>query len=263
MKESKAYKTYLGYATSEVLPKLARKFKKATPSRKESELVPGDEEPVKKGKRLKTPAKKSASKPTIGIIIRELPVETKSKRKEKEKVDVAHGKGIELLSEVALSKKAQMKEARMKSLREFHKTCPSGFGTVAEEPPSVEKITPTVTSEGTGNDEDDNNNEQESSDESSKQENESEEEELDSEQDEESDDDDQEEEEFDHENESEDDEMKSDEEQGMDDTTDQIDDDADARLEEPTETTTGMVQGEGNNTEMTEAQQRNENLETT
>ncbi|GJX71606.1 hypothetical protein Tco_0308777 [Tanacetum coccineum] len=258
MKESKAYKTYLGYATGEVPPKVARKFKKASPSKKKSELVPGDEKPVKKGKRLKTYAKKSASNPAIGI---------------------------ELLSEVALFEKAQMKEVRKKSLRDFHKTHLSGSGTVAEKLPSVEKITPTVTSEGTGdkprvpdvtnddsseseseswgNDEDDNNNEQESSDESSKQENESEEQESDLEQDEESDDDDQEEEEFDQENESEDDEMKSDEEQGMDDTTDQFDDDADARLEEPTETATGIVQGEGNDTEMTEAQQGNENLETT
>ncbi|GJW13501.1 hypothetical protein Tco_0017634 [Tanacetum coccineum] len=117
--------------------------------------------------------------------------------------------------------------------------------------------------ESWGNDEDDNNNEQESSDESSKQENESEEQELDSEQDEEYDDDDQEQEEFDQENEYEDDEMKSDEEQGMDDTTDQFDDDTDARLEEPTETATRIVQGEGNDAEMTEAQQGNENLETT
>ncbi|GJY81985.1 hypothetical protein Tco_0494736 [Tanacetum coccineum] len=61
---------------------------------KESELVPKDEEPVKKGKRLKTPAKRFASKPATGIVIREPPVETKSKRKEKEKVDVAHEKGI-------------------------------------------------------------------------------------------------------------------------------------------------------------------------
>ncbi|GKA76640.1 reverse transcriptase domain-containing protein, partial [Tanacetum coccineum] len=65
MKESKAYKTYLGYATGEVPPKVARKFKKASPSKKESKLVHGDEEPVKKGKRLKTPAKKSASNPAI------------------------------------------------------------------------------------------------------------------------------------------------------------------------------------------------------
>ncbi|GJS05338.1 hypothetical protein Tco_0321846 [Tanacetum coccineum] len=251
MKESKAYKTYLGYSTGEVPPNVARKFKKASSSKKESELVPGDEEPVKKGKRLKTPAKKSASKPATGIVIREPLVEAKSKRKKKEKVDVAHGKGIELLLEVALSEKAQMKEVRKKSLRDFHKTHPSGSGTIAKKPPSVEKITPTVTSKGTsdkprvpdvtndnsskseseswGNDKDDINNEQESSDESSKQENESEEQESDSEQDKEYDDDDQEEEEFDQENESEDDEMKS----------------------------------EGNDTEMTEAQQGNENLETT
>ncbi|GJR88222.1 hypothetical protein Tco_0212233 [Tanacetum coccineum] len=166
MKESKAYKTYLGYAT--------------------------DEEPVTKGKRVKRPAKKSTTKPAAGVVIREAPVETKSKSKEKEKVDVTRGKGIELLSEVALTEEAQMKEVRKKSLRDFHKTHPSGSGTVAEKPPRVDKITPT------GNDEDDSNDEQESSNEGSKQENESEEQEPDSEQDEESEDDDQEEEEFVH-----------------------------------------------------------------
>ncbi|GKD65566.1 hypothetical protein Tco_1307674 [Tanacetum coccineum] len=229
MKESKAYKTYLSYATGAVPPKVARKFKKASPSKKDSVPVQADEEPVQKSKR------------------------------EKEKVDVAHGKGIEMLSEVTLSEKAQMKEARKKSLRDFHKTHPSGSCTVAKKPPSVEKITPTVTREGT----DDSNNEQESSDESSKQENDSDEQELDSEQDEESNDDDQEQEYFDQENESEDDEMKSDEEQGMHDTTNQFDDDVDARVEEPTETATGIVQGKGNDAEMSEAQQGNENLETT
>ncbi|GJR98065.1 hypothetical protein Tco_0270239 [Tanacetum coccineum] len=238
MKESKTYKIYLSYATGEVPPKVARKFKKASQSNKESELVPGDEEHVKKGKRLKTPAKKSASKPATGIIIKEPPVETNSNEGSKNE-----------------------------SLRDFHKNHSSGSGTVLEKPPSVEKIRPTVISEGTGdkpgvpdvtnddsfeskseswgNDEDDSNNEQESSDEINKQENESEEQELDSEQDKESDDDDQEQEEFDQENEFEDDEMKN------------------ARLEEPIETATGIVQGEGNDTEMTEAQQGNENLETT
>ncbi|GJT20280.1 hypothetical protein Tco_0890217, partial [Tanacetum coccineum] len=232
IKESKAYKTYLGYATGGVPPKVAIKFKKPSPSKKESELAPGDEESVKKGKRLKTPAKKYASKPATSIVIREPPVETKSKRKEN--VDVAHGKGIELLSEVALFEKAQMKEAGKKSLRDFHKTHPSGSGV----PDVTNDDSSESESDSWGNDEDDNNNEQESSDKSSKQENDSDEQE----QDEESNDDDQEQEDFDQENESEDDEMKSDEEQGMDDTTDQFDDDADARLEEPTETT-GIVQG--------------------
>ncbi|GKC89613.1 hypothetical protein Tco_1150262 [Tanacetum coccineum] len=49
MKESKEYKTYLGYATGVVPPKIARKFKKASPSKKDSDLVPVDEEPIQKG----------------------------------------------------------------------------------------------------------------------------------------------------------------------------------------------------------------------
>ncbi|GJV46744.1 hypothetical protein Tco_1436956 [Tanacetum coccineum] len=111
-----------------VPPKMAQKFKKASPSKKDSDLVLVDEEPVTKGKRVKRPAKKSTTKPAAGVIIREALVETKSKSKENEKVDVTRGKGIELLSE----------------------THPSGSCTVDEKPPSVDKITPTVTSEGTG-----------------------------------------------------------------------------------------------------------------
>ncbi|GJX04049.1 hypothetical protein Tco_0189965 [Tanacetum coccineum] len=192
IKESKAYKTYPGYAIGDVPPKIARKFKKASPSKKDSDLVPVDKEPVTKGKRVKRSVKKSTTKPATRI---------------------------ELLSDVALTEESHLKEVRKKSLRDFRKTHPSGSGTVAKKPPRVDKITPTITSEGTGdkprvpdvleddftkseyeswgNDEDDSNNEQESSDESSKQENESEEQESDSEQDKESEDDDQEEEEFD------------------------------------------------------------------
>ncbi|GKB68068.1 hypothetical protein Tco_0929480 [Tanacetum coccineum] len=169
MKESKAYKTYLGYATGEVPPKVARKFKKASPSKKES------------------------------IVIKEPPVETKSKGKEKEKVDLAHGKGIDLLSEVALTEKYLLKEVRKKSLRDFHKTHPSGSGTVAE---NLQVLKRSLLLE---------------------QENESEKQESDSEQDEESDDDNQEEE----------------------------------------KTGKEVVQGEGADVQMNEAQQGNENLETT
>nr|GEY53113.1 hypothetical protein [Tanacetum cinerariifolium] len=131
MKESKAYKTYLGYASGTIPPKVARKFKKASPSKKDSMPIPADEE-------------------------LEPPLETKSKRKEK--VDVARGKRIDLLSEVTLTKEDQMKEVRKKSLRDFHKSHPSGSGS--------------------GNDEDDSNNE-----EASEQENDTEEHESDSEQD--------------------------------------------------------------------------------
>ncbi|GJZ78342.1 hypothetical protein Tco_0643014, partial [Tanacetum coccineum] len=178
-----------------------QKFKKASPSKKDSIPVQADEEPVQKGKRVKRSAKKSSTTPAAGIVIRETPVKTKSTGKEK--VDVTHGKGIELLSEVALDEKAQLKEVRKKSLRDFHKTHPSGSGTVAKKPPSVEKITPTVTSEGTGDKLGVPDVARDDSTESSRQENESEEQESNSEHDEESDDDNQEEEEVDQENESE------------------------------------------------------------
>ncbi|GJY51663.1 hypothetical protein Tco_0442510 [Tanacetum coccineum] len=49
----------------------------------------------------------------------------------------------------------------------------------------------------------------------------------------------------------------------MDDNTYQIDDDVDARLKEPTQTDKEVVQGEGADAEMNDAQQGNENLETT
>ncbi|GJY42941.1 hypothetical protein Tco_0431154 [Tanacetum coccineum] len=252
MKESKAYKTYLGHDTGAVPPKIARKFKKASPSKKDSIPVQADEEHVQKGKRVNRSAKKSSTTSATGIVFRETLVKTKSTRKKK--VDVSRGKGIDLLSEVALAEKAQLKEVRKKSLRDFHKTHPSGSGIVAKKLPSVEKITPTVTSEGT---DDKPGVPDVTEDDSTKSESES------WEQDEESDDDNQEEEEVDQENESEDDEIESDEDKGMDDTTDQFDDDVDARLKEPTQTDKEVVQGEGADAEMIDAQQGNENLETT
>nr|GEW83378.1 hypothetical protein [Tanacetum cinerariifolium]GEW83383.1 hypothetical protein [Tanacetum cinerariifolium] len=148
MKESKAYKTYLDYATGTVPPKVARKFKKASPSKKDSIPLPEDEEHVQKGKRVNRSAKKSSTTPTIGIVIREPLVKIQSKRKEK--VDVSHDKGIDLLSKVALTKETQMKEVRKKSLMDFHMSYPSGSGLVTEKPPSVKKITHPVTSEGSG-----------------------------------------------------------------------------------------------------------------
>ncbi|GJR16987.1 hypothetical protein Tco_0965514 [Tanacetum coccineum] len=52
------------------------------------------------------------------------------------------GKGIEFLSEVTLTEDAQFEEVRKKSLRDFHRTHPSGSGAA--------KIKPFVTNEGTG-----------------------------------------------------------------------------------------------------------------
>ncbi|GKB48044.1 hypothetical protein Tco_0898797 [Tanacetum coccineum] len=226
MKESKAYKTYLGYATGVVPPRMARKFKKAYPSKKHRDQVPIDEELVQKGKRVKRPAKKSTTMPTAGIVIRETPVETKTKRKEN--VDVTRGKGIELLSEVALTEEAQMKEEN----------------------------------------ESDENETQFDSVKGSDSENESEEHESDSEQEEEVKDDDKEEDEFvhtpSHTDDMDEDNLQSksddvnegDEEKGMDDTTNQFDDDMDSRLNEPTQTDKEVVQDEGADAEMNDAAKR-------
>ncbi|GKC01391.1 hypothetical protein Tco_0987527, partial [Tanacetum coccineum] len=60
--------------------------------------------------------------------------------KKKEKVDVTRGKGIELLSKVALAKDAQFEEVQRKSMRDFHKTHPSGSGTITKTASSAEII---------------------------------------------------------------------------------------------------------------------------
>nr|GEW35712.1 hypothetical protein [Tanacetum cinerariifolium] len=210
-----------------VPPKVTTKFKKASPSKKDSVPIPADEEPVQKGKRVKRSAKKSSTTPTI-----------------------------------ALTKEAQMKEVRKKSLRDFHKSHPSGSASVAEKPSSVEKITPPVTSEGTGdkpgvpdvtkdesteseseswgNNKDDSNNE-----EGSEQENDSEEYESDSEQDtngSESDSESDQQDDDDDDDDNDDDKSEGDEDRGMD-----SDDGQDKNVD----------------VGMTDAQQGKENLEIT
>ncbi|GJY86722.1 hypothetical protein Tco_0500748 [Tanacetum coccineum] len=55
-----------------------------------------------------------------------------------------------MLSEVALTEEAQYEEVCQKSLRDFHKTHPSGSGTVTKTALSAAKIKPSVTNEGIG-----------------------------------------------------------------------------------------------------------------
>ncbi|GJY73378.1 hypothetical protein Tco_0477809 [Tanacetum coccineum] len=146
MKETKAYKTYLGYATRATPPKKARKFKK--PASLQLTTIPvSPEEPTGKSKRVKRPAKKSTKAPTRGVVIRETPEMPLSKKKEK--MTLEKRKEIDLLSEVALTEEAQYEEVRQKSLRDFHKTYLSGSGTVTKTAPSAAKIKPFVTNEGT------------------------------------------------------------------------------------------------------------------
>ncbi|GJX79118.1 hypothetical protein Tco_0327267 [Tanacetum coccineum] len=147
MKETKAYKTYLGFATGATPPKKARKFKK--PKSPQLSIIPvSPEEPTKNTKRVKRPAKKSTKSPARGVVIRETPEMPLSKKKEKMTLEKC--KGIDLLSEVTLTEEAQYEEARQKSLKDFHKTHPSGSGTVTKTAPSAAKIKPSVTNEGIG-----------------------------------------------------------------------------------------------------------------
>ncbi|GJR76553.1 hypothetical protein Tco_0088918 [Tanacetum coccineum] len=118
IKQSQAYNTYLDYATGKVPPKKARKFKKhASPKLKTIPASP--KEPTQKGKRVKRPAKKATTASSTGVVIRDTPAKSVSKKKSPAKAD--RGKGIELLSDAALHEDAQLKKTLRKRKRETHK----------------------------------------------------------------------------------------------------------------------------------------------
>ncbi|GJY06610.1 hypothetical protein Tco_0373664 [Tanacetum coccineum] len=125
IKDSKAYKTYYDFDTGKVEPKKARKFNKvASLSRK---LPPVKEaKPVKKAKRVKRPAKKSTTTPTTSFVIIDTPGVSVSKKKAPAKAD--RSKGIEILSDLALSEATQLKEATKRSMKDFHISQASGSG---------------------------------------------------------------------------------------------------------------------------------------
>ncbi|GKB09427.1 hypothetical protein Tco_0837739 [Tanacetum coccineum] len=102
IKDSKAYKTYLDFATGKATPKKARKFKKvASPSKKLSSIL--EEEPVKKPKRAKKPAKKSTTMPTAGVVIKDTLSVSVSKKKAPTKLETyklhASGSGDGVVSQ--------------------------------------------------------------------------------------------------------------------------------------------------------------------
>ncbi|GKE20293.1 hypothetical protein Tco_1431805 [Tanacetum coccineum] len=247
MKETKAYKTYLGFAPGATPPNKARKFKK--PASPQLSIVPvSSEEPTKKSKRVKRSANKSTKAPVGGVVIRKNPEKPLSKKKEK--VDVARGKVIDLLSEVALTEDAQFEEVRRKSMWDFYKTHPSGSGTVTKTVLSASKIKSFVTNEGTGvkpgvpdvteeeSSEKDEDDEKEEEDELVKSPS----------------------------NDSDDeakmtDKAKGDEDEEIDYTTSQLYDDVDIRLNKLVDTDEGVIQKEGTDAEKINIQQGNENLE--
>ncbi|GKA73288.1 hypothetical protein Tco_0779504 [Tanacetum coccineum] len=115
-------------------PKKARKIKKvASPSRKLSPVL--EEEPTKKPKRAKEPAKKSLTMPTAGVAIRDTPHESMPKKKTPAKVN--RGKGIDLLSDAALLEAAEVKEALKKRKKKSHMLHPSSSGDGVGSQPKV------------------------------------------------------------------------------------------------------------------------------
>ncbi|GJT65743.1 hypothetical protein Tco_1017223 [Tanacetum coccineum] len=125
IKDSQAYKTYYDFATRKVPPRKTRKYKKvASPLRKLSPVK--EAELVKNTKRVKRPAKKSTTVPTVGVAIRDTPGVSALKKKAPAKAN--RSKGIEILSDVALSKVAQLKEATKRSKKDYHISQASGSG---------------------------------------------------------------------------------------------------------------------------------------
>ncbi|GKB24915.1 hypothetical protein Tco_0864316, partial [Tanacetum coccineum] len=134
IKDSKAYKTYLDFAIGKATPKKAWKFKIiASPSKKLSLVL--EEEPAKKRKQAKKPAKKSTTMPTASVVIRDTPGVSVSKQKAPAKVD--RGKGMDLLSEAALLEAAQLKKALKKSKQDTHMLNASGSGDGVGSKPNV------------------------------------------------------------------------------------------------------------------------------
>nr|GEZ27640.1 hypothetical protein [Tanacetum cinerariifolium] len=89
----------------------ARKFKK--PASLQLTTVPvSTKEPTRKSKRVMWSAKKSSNALTIGVVIRETPMKSLSKKKEK--MTVEKRKGIDLLSEVPLTEEAYEKGSNSK-----------------------------------------------------------------------------------------------------------------------------------------------------
>ncbi|GKE16257.1 hypothetical protein Tco_1423834, partial [Tanacetum coccineum] len=259
MKETKAYKTYIGFASGATPPKKARKFKKPA-SPKLTNVPVSIEEPTGKSKRVKRHAKKTTKPPARGVVIRETPNIPVSKKKEK--VNITRGKGIELLYKVALTKVAQFKEVRKKSMRDFHKTHPSGSGTATKSAPNSDQKNESNDDKTQSYNENESNSkheiaENESGFESDKDKNEE---------------DENDEEEMKNEfvktpsNDSNDedetkitDKSEGDEDEEMDYTTSQLYDDVDIRLNEPDDTDKEFVQEEGTDAAMTNVQQGNEN----
>nr|GEY31848.1 hypothetical protein [Tanacetum cinerariifolium] len=111
---STAYQTYYAYVSSAKEPKKERKFKKPALPKLKTNLVSPKEPTKKPGKAKKDipSTKKPANKPKL--------------TKKKTSVKANRGKGLNVISKVALSKATQLKKAIKRSKKDFHISHASG-----------------------------------------------------------------------------------------------------------------------------------------
>ncbi|GJW21360.1 hypothetical protein Tco_0031982 [Tanacetum coccineum] len=146
IKDSTNYKTYYDFATGKVPLRKERKYKKVAPPSR-----------IKKTKRVKRPAKKSTAAPKAGVAIKDTPGVSVSKKKAPAKAD--RSKGIEILSDVALSETAQLKEAIKRSKKDYYISQASGSGDgndFESGVPDKQQCKTSGTDEGTDDNDDDN-----------------------------------------------------------------------------------------------------------
>ncbi|GJX85593.1 hypothetical protein Tco_0336367 [Tanacetum coccineum] len=176
------------------------------------------EEPTRKLKRVKRLAKKSMNAPTAGVVLRDTPMMSLSKKKEK--MIVEKRKGIELLSEVALTEEAydsgddNTQSNKEKGSDSDHETDGNETGSESDQEENEEEVeddeeekedefVKTLSNYKSTDDEDETNEESKVKD-----------------------------------------NAEGDEDKGMDYTTNQFDDDVDVRLNEPVNNDEGFIQKE-------------------
>nr|GEW80025.1 hypothetical protein [Tanacetum cinerariifolium] len=165
MLNSTSYKTYLAFTTRAATPKKARKFKKPYSRSKKKTLIVV-EEPAEK------PAKKLvARRQSASVQIRDTPGVSMSKKKAPAKAK--RSKGIELLSEVALLKEAQLKKAIKRSKREtdIHQAGGSSKGVDLESDVPDEPKGKSINTNSDDDDDDDDDDDQQGDDERTKSDN--------------------------------------------------------------------------------------------
>ncbi|GJR24910.1 hypothetical protein Tco_0973437, partial [Tanacetum coccineum] len=112
MLDSVAYKTYYGIASG------AEPLKSKKPKAKSDSAISSEE----------TPSKKKPTKAKKDVPSKKKPASKPKSTKKKAPIKADRGKGLNVLSEVALSEAGQLKEATKRSKKYFHISQASGSG---------------------------------------------------------------------------------------------------------------------------------------